>query len=122
MPDDPFGPHKPARFQPAAPKTQEELGGVLERAFVREWGKEPGEGEIRHMRALADESLQQEQAKLALAREAEAAVVQASERFGRSRNPGDQAAVEEWIRAAETYRRQAGEFRRKAEDLRQRIL
>jgi hypothetical protein len=122
VPDDPFDPDESARFQPATPQTQEELGGVLERAFMRERGKEPNEGEGRRLHALADEALRQAEIKLGLAREAEAAMARATERYGRSEDPGDLAAVEKWTSAVQSYRREAEQLRLKAEDLRQRIV
>lgn len=122
MPDDPFEPDESARFPPADPRTQEELGGVLERAFSREGGKDPNEEEVRRLHAEADEALRQAEVKLSLAREAESAAAHAAERYGRSGNAGDQAEVERWTQAAEVYRREAREFRERAEDLRQRIV
>ena len=122
MSNDPFDPEESARFQPAAPGTQQELGGVLERAFVRERGKQPSEGEAAHLHALADEALRQAETKLSLAREADAAVTKAAERYGRSKDRADLAAIESWTRAAKSYRREAEQFREKAEDLRQRIV
>ena len=120
MPDDPFDPDERAHFQPADPHTQEELGGVLERAFQRERGKEPNEEEVRRLHAMADEALRQAETKLSLAREAEAALTHAAERYGRSRDPVDMAEVQRWTEAAERHRREAREFRETAEDLRQR--
>jgi|SRR5271165_2831247 len=122
MPDDPFDPGESARFQPATPQTQEELGGVLERAFMRERGREPNGEEVRRLHALADEALRQAEIKLGLAREAEAAMARAAESYGRSKDPDDLAAVERWTSAAQSYRREAEQFRLKAEDLRQRIV
>ena len=109
-------------FQPVDPRTQDEIGGVLERAFSRERGKEPNEEEARRLHALADEALQQAEVKLSLAREAEDLIRCASERYGVSRESADMAEVEKWTRAAEDYRREAEEFRQKAELLRQHIV
>ena len=122
MPDYPFDPDESARFPPAASKTKEELGGVLERAFMRESGKEPNAEEIRRLQALADEALRLARTKLGLAREAEAGMAQATERLSRSPDTGELAALERWRSAAESYRREAELFRLKAEDLRQRIV
>lgn len=120
MPDDPFDPDEAARFQPADPHTREELGGVLERAFERERGRDPNEEEVRRFHALAGEALRQAETKLSLAREAEAAAERAAERYGRSRDAGDLAESRRFAEAAESYRRQAREFRNSAEDLRGR--
>ena len=98
-------PFDPARFRPPDPSTQKELGGVLERAFEREAGREPNEDEIRRMHALADEALRESEVKKSLAREAEAALARAV----------DRTDVEKWTEALEVYRREAEEFRRKAE-------
>src|SRR6185369_2905108 len=108
---DPFDANDPARFQPPDPRTQRELGGVLERAFEREAGHEPNEDEIRRLQALADEALQEAETRLSMAREAEAALARAA----------DRAEMEKWAEAIEIYRREAGEFRRKAELYREHI-
>ena len=121
MAREPYDPASGAHFQPAAPSTQEELGGVLERAFVREGGREPGEEETRRLHAWADEALAASEGKLALAREAEAAMEHAAERNGRSRDAADLAEVERWTEAAGHYRREAEELRLHCESLRQRI-
>jgi hypothetical protein len=74
------------------------------------------------LHALADEALRQAEIKLGLAGEAEAAMARATERYGRSEDPGDLAAVEKWTSAVQSYRREAEQLRLKAEDLRQRIV
>jgi len=107
MPDDPSD-----RFQPAPPSTQREIGGVLERAFAREGGREPNEEEIRRLQFDADEALREAEVKLSLAREAEAAMAQNV----------DPADVERWRLVAQDYHRMARELRERAEDLRQRIV
>lgn len=122
MPNQPFEPDESSRFEPADPKTREELGGVLERAFARERGKEPNEEEARRLHALADEALLEAEAKLSLAREAEAALARATERYGRSGDPNDLAEAEKWKDALETYQRLARDLRLKAELLRQHIV
>jgi len=105
---DPFDANDPARYRPPDPRTQKELGGALERAFEREQGREPDEEENRRYHALADEALREAETRLALAREAEAALELAR----------DPAEIERWTEQLENYRREAGEFRRKAELLR----
>ncbi len=93
---------------------------ALERAFQRERGREANEEEVRRWRAMAGDALRQAETKLSLAREAEAAMAHAVERYGRSRDPYDLAEVQRWTEAAERCRREAREFRETAEDLRQR--
>jgi hypothetical protein len=105
---DPFDAGDPARYRPADARTQKELGGVLERAFERESGREPDEEEIRRLNALADEALHEAEIRLALAREAESALARA----------GEEAELRKWAEALETYRREAAEFRLEAERLR----
>jgi uncharacterized Ntn-hydrolase superfamily protein len=117
---EPFEPDA-ARFRPADSRTQEELGGVLERAFARERGAEPDEDLIRRYHVWADEALAAAEGKLALVREAEAAMAHAAERYGHSQNPSDLAELQKWTETAELYRREAGELRIKAETLRQYI-
>ncbi len=122
MPREPFDPEEEARFRPADPRTQEELGGVLERAFARERGHEPDEEENRRLHAWADEALAESETRLRQAREAEAAMKRAAERYGHSGEPADLAEAERWKMAAESYRRKARELRVKAETLRQNIV
>jgi hypothetical protein len=121
MANEPFDPEPGVHYQPADPQTQEELGGVLERAFTRESGREPNQEEVYRFAALADEALHQAEAKLAMAREAEAAVALAAERYGRSGDPEDLRETERWTESAERSRREAAELRERAEDLRERI-
>ncbi len=121
MPDDPFDPDERVRFVPAAPATRQEVGGVLERTFAREGGKDLDEQDIRRLHFAADEALREAEINLSLAREAESAMALAAERYGRSSDPADLAEVERWKSAAEDYRRRARECRERAENLRQRI-
>ena len=121
MPDR-FDPDDAPHFAPADPKTQEELGGVLERAFARERGGDPNETESRRLHALADEALAKAESKLSLAREAEAAVKRAAERYGISGEISDLADADKWSKVAEGYRREARELQTEAELLRQRIV
>jgi hypothetical protein len=108
MPNEPFDPQDAARFQPPDRETQEELGGVLERAFKREGGKEPLEEEVRRLHAMADDALREAEMKLSLAREAEAAME-------RTR---DAVEIERWRETGEAYKREAGELKVRAEQLR----
>jgi hypothetical protein len=113
MPNEPFDPDDAARFRPPDQQTQEELGGILERAFVRERGKEPAgtSEEIRRLHAMADDALRQAEMKLGLAREAEAAMDRAR----------DLDEVAKWRETGEIYKREAGELRARAEQLRTMI-
>ena len=122
MPDDPFDPDECSRFEPAEPAAREELGGVLERAFAHEGGKDPNAEESRRLHTLADEALREAETKLSLAREAEAALDRAAERYGRSGDRADLDEVERWKESAEIYRRLEGEWRATAEMIRQRVV
>lgn len=119
MTGDPYDPDEARHFQPADPRTQDELGGVLERAFSRERGREPNEDEVRRWYALADDAVQHAEIRLSLAREAEQAMKHAMERYARSRDARDLADMDQWKNAAEVYRRDAREFHSRAERLRQ---
>jgi hypothetical protein len=122
MPDNPFDPGECSRFERADPITREELGGVLERAFAHERGKDPNSEESRRLHELADEALREAETKLSLAREAEAALDRAAERYGRSGDRADIEDAERWKESAEIYRRLAGEWRATAEMVRQRLV
>ena len=111
-----------SHIQPADQRTQDEIGGVLERAFSREGGKEPNEEEIRRFHALADEALSQAEIKLSLAREAEARMQRAAERYKASGEAGDLNELARWTRENEDRRREAEALRLKAETLRQYIV
>jgi len=121
MPNEPFDPEDASRFQPADPRTQEELGGVLERSFARERGKEPAEEEVRRLHAMADDALREAEMKLRMAREAEDAMARAAERYGTSGDPVHLADLERWRDAAEAYKREAEELKIEGERLRGRI-
>jgi len=108
MPNEPFDPDETPRFRPPDRQTQEELGGILERAFMREDGKEPAEEEVRRLHALADDALREAEMKLSLAREAEAAIE-------RAKDPDEAARYRE---AGEIYKREAGALKDRAEQLR----
>jgi hypothetical protein len=112
MANEPFDPEPGIHYRPADSQTQDELGGVLERSFAREGGREPNLEEIHHFAAMADEALREAEAKLSLARDAESAAARAAE---------DRCEVERWIESAERYKREAAELRERAEELRERI-
>ena len=61
------------RYRPADLRTRDEVGGILERSFQHEGGKEPNEEEARRLLALADEAEQRAEIAENLAREAETA-------------------------------------------------
>ncbi|MHB0877399.1 MAG: hypothetical protein ACYC5O_15285 [Anaerolineae bacterium] len=105
-------------YRAVDPRTQEEVGDVLERAFRREDGREPREEEVRRFLALAEEAERGAETAESLAREAEQAAAAASERYGLTGGSDDLAAVERWTGAAQTYRREAESLRLEAERLR----
>ena len=108
MSNEPFQPDDAARFRQPDRQTQEELGGILERAFMREGGREPAAEEVRRLHAMADDALRDSETKLALAREAEAAM----------KNAHDRAEIERWREAHDMYKREADELKGRAEQLR----
>lgn len=118
VPDEPYDPKDPSRFRPSDPKTQQEVGGVLERAFQREGGREPEELEAQRFLALAEEADQRAEAAESLAMEAEDAAAQASERFARTGGPDDLESVKRYEDMAGEYRREAECMRLEAERLR----
>jgi hypothetical protein len=107
-----------ARYRPADSRTRGEVGGILERSFQREGGKEPNEEEARRLLALADEAEKRADAAESLAHEADSA---AADSEGSSEWTGDAAHVPEAERlkeAAQIYRREAESLREEAERLR----
>ncbi len=116
--DDELDPLHSSHFRPADPLTQEEVGGVLERAFRREGGDEPQEAEARRFLELADEAEGRAEAAEALTREAERAATQAAERYALSGGTDDLAAIKRWQEAASEYRREGASQRLEAERLR----
>jgi hypothetical protein len=105
-------------YRPVDPRTQEDVGDVLERAFRREDCREPREAEMRRFLALAEEAERRAEAAESLTEEAERAAAEASERYGRSGSTEDLAAIERWTAAGRTYRREADSLRAEAERLR----
>lgn len=121
MANEPFDPEPGVHYRPADSQTQDELGGVLERSFAREGGREPNLEEMHHFAAMADEALREAETKLSMARDAESAAVRAAERYGRSGGREDLIEVERWTESAERHKREAAELRERAEELRERI-
>lgn len=117
--DDLNDPNRIDRFRPAAPQTQEEVGGVLERSFRRERGREPNEEESRRFLALADEAEKKAETSEASAREAEASAARAAERYSHGGDSSDTDDARRWEEAAAVYRREAESFRLEADRLRQ---
>ncbi|MEW6367235.1 MAG: hypothetical protein AB1714_21605 [Acidobacteriota bacterium] len=109
------------RFRPADTRTQEEVGGVLERAFAREGGREPNEAEAQRYLQLADEAEKKAKEAEVLAGEADAAAVRSAERYATTQSPSDQDSVERWKVEAETHRREADSLRKEAERMRQYV-
>ncbi len=108
----------PSRYEPASARTQEEVGGMLERAFRQEGGRRSREEEVRRFLALADEAEARAETAESLAREAEEAAERAAERHALSGEAGDLAALERWQAEAEIQGRQVEHFREEAERLR----
>ena len=108
-------------YRPADRETQQEVGGILERAFQREGGREPYEAEMARFFTNAEEAdARAEQAEAAL-REAEREGDRAAERYALTGGPDDLAAVERFRAQAESYRREAETLREEAERLRKYI-
>jgi hypothetical protein len=100
------------RYRPADARTRDEVGGILERSFQHESGREPNEEEARRLLALADEAEKRAEVAESLAREAEAAVVDAVEVCPQT---GEAASLEE---TAERRHREAEVLRAEADRLR----
>jgi len=116
--DDLRGPPGSGRFRPADPRTQEEVGGVLERAFRNEGGDEPREEEARRFLELAAEAEKRAEAADALAEEAGRAATAAAERHATTGGADDLAAVKRWDEVAAEQRRRAEAERLEADRLR----
>lgn len=116
--DENQGKTEPERYRAADMKTQEEVGGILERAFQREGGHEPYEEEARRFLALADEAEGKAEAAESLAREAEAAVERYAERHAHTGDPDDLELMQRRETEAQAYRREAESLRLEAERLR----
>jgi hypothetical protein len=116
--DDSQGQTSSNHYRAADARTQEEVGGILERAFQRESGREPREEEERRFLAWAEEAESKAEAADSLAREAEQAAAQATERYSLTRGEDDMAARQRWDSEAEAYRREADDQRLEAERLR----
>jgi hypothetical protein len=121
MPNEPFNPDDAPRFRPPDWQTQEEVGGVLERAFQRERGRVEDEEEVRRLHAMADDAAREAEMKLSKAREAEAAMAGAVERFGLSDDPAHLAEISRWREESESYKREAERLKLHAEQLRLRV-
>lgn len=109
---------KAGRYRAADARTQEEVGGLLERAFQREGGREPRQEEARRFLEWVKETEGKAEAVDSLAREAEQAAAEAAERFARTRGEDDLAALQRWEAEADAYRREAENLRLEAERLR----
>lgn len=111
-------PERDTCFPAADVRTQEEVGGLLERAFRREGGEEPREEEKRRLLARAEEAEARAAAAESQAREAEWSGERAAERYGRSGSGEYLASLRDWQEQAEARRREAEELRGEAERLR----
>ena len=110
-----------AHYQPADRDTQQEVGGILERAFQREDGHEPYEAEITRFVGAAEEAEARAEAAEALQRESERAGDEVAERYALTAGPDDLAAVEHHRTEAESYRRESEMLHQEAERLRKHI-
>lgn len=107
------------RYRPADLMTQGEVGGILERSFQREGGREPNEEDARRLLALAEEAEKRAEAAESMAREAETAGLESAARASlRESEAGDIRVVDRWKETAETYHREAENLRAEAERLR----
>jgi len=101
------------RYRRADARTRNEVGGILERSFQHEGGREPNEEEARRLLALADEAEHRAEAAESVAREAEAAAVSAVEA-----SPPRQGEANQLEETAKKHRREAESLREEAERLR----
>ena len=110
-------PQNAGRYKPADPRTQEEVGGVLERAFEHERGHEPLEEQARRLLQWADEAEERAVAAESLANQAEQAAARAAERYALTGDQDDLAALRRWEAEAEAARREAEATREEVERL-----
>lgn len=109
---------EPERFRASNPGTQEEVGGILERAFAREGGREPLEEEARFFLDQIQAAEGRAEAAESLSREAELAAERAGERYARSGRPEDLEAMRRWEEKADAHRREGESMRGEADRLR----
>lgn len=110
------------RYEAADPYTRGEVGGILERAFQREGGKEPNELEAQQLLFLADESERRAELAELSALEAEQAALQAAERYALTGETDDGEAMRRLETEAKAYRREAEALRLEVERLRSYLL
>lgn len=108
-------------YRPADHDTQKEVGGILERAFLREDGQEPYEDEMVRFFGSAQEADERAEQAEAAYREAQREGELAAERYALTAGPDDLAAMERFREQAEAYRREAETLREEAERLRKYI-
>lgn len=122
MDEDNDTPNWKDRYQATDPYTRGEVGGILERAFQREHGKEPNELESQQLLFLADESERRAEIAELSAIEAEQAALQAAERYALTGETDDGEAMRRWEAEARAYRREAEALRLEVERLRSYLL
>jgi len=105
-------------YQKLDPRTREEVGGVLERAFRREEGREILQVEQQTLLTLVQETEEKAEKAEQHAQEAEEAARRSSELYALSRAIDDLEALQRWEADAASYRREAERFRQEAEHLR----
>jgi hypothetical protein len=108
----------PQRYQPSDPRTREEVGGILERAFQREGGREPDDVEETHFRVLAQEAEARLHSAEHLAEEAEGAAKRAAEQYALSQNHEDLEITRRWQQEAALRRREVHTLQEEVERLR----
>lgn len=106
------------RFQAPDPHLRDEIGGLLERAFLREGGREPDALEISNLRILEDEMVEKVEKAQRLAEEAMGASRRAAEQYTASHALEDLEAAQRWEAEAATYHREAEVLRSEVERLR----
>lgn len=106
------------RFQVPDPRLRDEIGGLLEKAFLREEGRLPDALEISNLKILEEEAVEKAEKAQQLAEEALDAAQRASEQYAASHALEDLEAVQRWEAEAATYFREAEVFRLEVERLR----
>lgn len=105
-------------FRQLDPRTREEVGGILERAFRQENGRITQEIEIQQILVLSNETEIKAQEVEGLVHEALEAAGLAEERYKSSHSLEDLETMQRWQAEAAGYRRQAERLRLEVEQLR----
>ena len=108
----------PQRYQQPDPRTRQEVGGILERAFQQEGGRIPDEVEATRFKALIEETEARLLSAEHQAAEAEIAAVQAVEQYARSQRAEDLEIAQRWQEESVMRRREVQLLQEEAERLR----